>query len=131
MAADQINVSLTPDRQRARLTVKSEKGPGDIIHFSANDVEKLIKLLAESRAQLRPQRVPNAKAGEKIDLTINPPFTAGPKQKEGPLAQAALLLLADAKYGLLSYAFTLEQWDKVDAAVRKALATDSVPESKN
>lgn len=131
MPADQINVSLTPDRQRARLTVKSEKGPGDIIHFAAADIEKLIKLLAESRSQLHPQRIAAAKAGEKIDLTISPAFSAGPKQKEGPLAQSALLLLADAKYGLLSYAFTEEQWNKVDDAVRKALATEAKPESKN
>ena len=131
MAADQINVSLTPDRQRARLTVKSVKGPGDVIHFSAGDIERLIRLLAESRAQLQPRRVQAAKAGEKIDLTIGPAFTAGPKQKEGPLAQSALLIVADAKYGLLSYAFTLEQWEKVDAAFRKALATEAEPETQN
>ncbi len=127
MTADQINVSLTPDRQRARLTVKSEKGQGDVIHISAADVEKLIKLLAESRAQLHPQRVPGAPAGEKIDLTMNPAFGVGPKQKDGPIAQSALLLLADAKYGLLSYAIKAEQWEKIDAAMRKALAEEAVP----
>jgi hypothetical protein len=121
MSADQINVSITKDRQLARLTVKSEKGTGDAVHFNAADIERLIKLLAESRAQLQPQRVLGAKSGEKIDLTINPAFAVPPRQKKGPIADSALLLLADAKYGLLSYSFTREQWEKIDAAVRKVL----------
>lgn len=118
---DQFNVSVTRDRQLARLTVKSEKGKGDIIHFNAADIEKLIKLLAESRVQLQPSRAPAAKPGEKIDLTLNPAFGVTPPQKEGLVAQMAVILLADAKYGLLSYAFGREQWEKLDAAVRSAL----------
>jgi hypothetical protein len=118
---DQFNVSITPNRQLARLAVKSDKGDGDAIHFSADDVEKLIKLLAESRVQLQPARAPAAKPGEKIDLTLNPPFGVTPPQKEGPVAQMAVVLLADAKYGLLSYAFGRDQWEKLDAAVRGVL----------
>lgn len=121
MPADRINVSLTKDRQLARLTVKSEKGNGDVVHFGAVDIEKLIRLLAESRVQLLPARVPAAKAGEKIDLTLNPAFGVTPPQKEGPAGQMAVILLADAKYGLLSYAFGREQWENLDAAVRAAL----------
>ncbi len=118
---DQFNVSVTRDRQLARLTVKSEKGKGDVIYFNAADIEKLIKLLAESRAQLQPARAPAAKPGEKIDLTLNPKFGVTPPQKEGPVAQMAVLLLADEKYGLLSYAFGRDQWEKLDAAMRCAL----------
>ncbi|HEY1838484.1 MAG TPA: hypothetical protein VGG36_12560 [Rhizomicrobium sp.] len=121
MPADQINVSVTKDRKLARLTVKSEKGNGDAVHFSAADIEKLIRLLAESRAQLQPARAPAAKPGEKIDLTLNPAFGVTPPQKEGPVANMAILLLADVKYGLLSYAFGREQWETLDAAVRAAL----------
>lgn len=119
--ADQFNVSITKDRQLARLTVKSDKGNGDAIHFNAADVEKLIKLLAEARAQLTPGRAPAAGPGEKIDLTLNPAFGVTPPQKEGPVAGMAVLLVADAKYGLLSYGFGREQWEKLDAAVRAAL----------
>jgi hypothetical protein len=118
---DQFNVSITKDRQLARLTVKSDKGKGDIIHFNAADIEKLIKLLAESRTQLQPARIASAKAGEKIELTLNPAFSVPPRLKEGPVANAAVILLADAKYGLLSYAFGREQWEAVDAAVRAVL----------
>jgi hypothetical protein len=121
MAADQFNVSITQDRKLARLTVKSEKGKGDIIHFNAADIERLIKLLAESRAQLQPSRIASAKAGEKIDLTLNPAFSVPPRLKEGPIANSAVILFADAKYGLLSYAFGREQWEQVDAAVRGVL----------
>ena len=121
MAADQFNVSITKDRQLARLTVKSEKGNGDVIHFNAADVEKLIKLLADSRVQLQPSRQAAAKPGEKIDLTVTPAFAVPPRQTEGPLADAAVILLADAKYGLLSFAFSREHWEKIDAAVRAVL----------
>jgi hypothetical protein len=121
MSADQINVSLTPNRQLARLTVKSGNGNGDAVHFSAVDIERLIRLLAEARTQLQPPRAPEAKAGEKIDLTLNPAFGVTPPQKDGPVAQMAVILLADSKYGLLSYAFGRDQWEKLDAAVRGAL----------
>lgn len=131
MAADQINVSITADRQTARLTVKSEKGAGDIVQFNATDIEKLIKLLAESRVQMLPQRVQAAQAGEKIELTIGPNFSVGPRQTEGPLKDTALLIVGDAKYGLLSYAFTAEQWDRVDSGFRKGLATRKAQKKKS
>jgi hypothetical protein len=55
-----------------------------------------------------------------------------PRQKEGPIAGAAVLLLADAKYGLLSYAFSPEQWNKVDAAIREALSSqETVSKGQN